>query len=83
MSIDRPEPAPAFSALAATDSPKVGALRGRKSKSKASEAEPALHEVVQATSIYDTGQFRIAEELERELAEMQAARRRARTSKQR
>ncbi|WP_280486103.1 hypothetical protein [Nocardia cyriacigeorgica] len=83
VSIDRPEPAPAFSALAATDSPKVGALRGRKSKSKASEAEPALHEVVQATSIYDTGQFRIAEELERELAEMQAARRRARTSKQR
>ncbi|MBF6518067.1 hypothetical protein IU421_27850 [Nocardia cyriacigeorgica] len=83
VSIDRPEPAPAFSALAATDSPKVGALRGRKSKSKTSEAEPALHEVVQATSIYDTGQFRIAEELERELAEMQAARRRARTSKQR
>ncbi|TLF73285.1 hypothetical protein [Nocardia cyriacigeorgica] len=81
VSIDRPEPA--FSALGASDSPKIGALRGRKSKSKASEAEPALHEVVQATSIYDTGQFRIAEELERELAEMQAARRRARTSKQR
>ncbi|MBF6440158.1 hypothetical protein [Nocardia cyriacigeorgica] len=83
VSIDRPEPAPAFSAVASSDSPKIGALRGRKAKSKASEAEPALHEVVQATSIYDTGQFRIAEELERELAEMQAARRRARTSKQR
>ncbi|MGW0048511.1 hypothetical protein [Nocardia cyriacigeorgica] len=79
VSIDRPEPAPAFGAAA--ESPKVGAIRGRKAKSKAADGEPTLHEVVSATSIYDTGQFRIAEELERELAEMQAARRRARTSK--
>ncbi|NEW39783.1 hypothetical protein GV794_23880 [Nocardia cyriacigeorgica] len=84
VSIDRPEPAPAFSAAAAADTAKMGASRGRKAKGKASaDGEPTLHEVVNATSIYDTGQFRIAEELEKELAEMQAARRRARTSKQR
>ncbi|NEW34401.1 hypothetical protein GV791_17820 [Nocardia cyriacigeorgica] len=81
VGIDRPEPAPAFSALGSSESPKAGALRGRKAKGKAADSEPTLHEVVSATSIYDTGQFRIAEELERELAEMQAARRRARTSK--
>ncbi|WP_280236785.1 hypothetical protein [Nocardia cyriacigeorgica] len=82
VSIDRPEPAPAFSAAMAADTAK--AARGRKTKGKATaDGEPTLHEVVNATSIYDTGQFRIAEELERELAEMQAARRRARTSKQR
>ncbi|WP_280356657.1 hypothetical protein [Nocardia otitidiscaviarum] len=36
-----------------------------------------------ASDIYDTGQFRVADDLERELAEMQAERRRARTTKQR
>ncbi|MBF6210188.1 hypothetical protein IU433_00100 [Nocardia puris] len=41
----------------------------------------AYHEVVRSTGIYDTGQFRIADALERELQEMQEARRRARSGK--
>lgn len=47
-------------------------------------AEPDSHlQVVRTPDIHDTGQFRIAEMLEQELAELQAERRRARASRQR
>ncbi|MCP2288705.1 hypothetical protein [Nocardia amikacinitolerans] len=54
-----------------------------KDSRKAAPPDPdtAYHEVVRSSGIYDTGQFRIAEALEQELAEMQEARRRARTGK--
>ncbi len=47
----------------------------RKSSSTADDSDPL--------SIYDTGQFRIAESLEQELADIRAERRRARAAKQR
>ncbi|MGW4741526.1 hypothetical protein [Nocardia xishanensis] len=47
------------------------------------DPDGALHEVVRSSGIYDTGQFRIAEALEQELAEMQEARRRARATARR
>nr|WP_232541718.1 hypothetical protein [Nocardia bovistercoris] len=46
-------------------------------------AKPDLQVVPAPDPIHDTGQFRIAELLEQELAELQAERRRARTSRQR
>ncbi|WP_330252671.1 hypothetical protein OG874_42580 [Nocardia sp. NBC_00565] len=47
-------------------------------------SEPDSHlQVVRTPDIHDTGQFRIAEMLEQELAELQAERRRARASRQR
>ncbi|MFX0581286.1 hypothetical protein [Nocardia nepalensis] len=47
-------------------------------------ADPDPHlQVVRTPDIHDTGQFRIAEMLEQELAELQAERRRARASRQR
>ncbi|TQM26513.1 hypothetical protein [Nocardia bhagyanarayanae] len=59
--------------------------RNAKDSRKAAPPDPdnAYHEVVRSSGIYDTGQFRIAEALEQELAEMQEARRRARTGRQR
>ncbi|WP_435590737.1 hypothetical protein [Nocardia sp. bgisy118] len=69
---------------------KPAAARPVKEKASAKErnaAPPdpdgALHEVVRSSGIYDTGQFRIAEALEQELAEMQEARRRARATARR
>ncbi|WP_328404605.1 hypothetical protein [Nocardia sp. NBC_00403] len=51
-----------------------------KSDSAATDADS---DVARPQEIYDTGQFRVAEILEQELAELQAERRRARTSRQR
>ncbi|WP_433680462.1 hypothetical protein [Nocardia sp. CA-119907] len=71
---------------------KASSLEGRKDsrstentrgKGNAS-ADPDPHlQVVRTPDIHDTGQFRIAEMLEQELAELQAERRRARASRQR
>lgn len=59
--------------------------RSKKKERPAPPPDPdgAYHEVVRSSGIYDTGQFRIAEALEQELAEMAEARRRARSSRQR
>nr|WP_280262361.1 hypothetical protein [Nocardia wallacei] len=54
-----------------------GASKPKKSESQASAEDP------DPLSVYDTGQFRIAETLEQELAELRAERRRARAAKQR
>ncbi|MFE7798032.1 hypothetical protein [Nocardia sp. NPDC057440] len=51
-----------------------------KSDSAATDADS---DIARPQEIYDTGQFRVAEILEQELAELQAERRRARTSRQR
>ncbi|MEV6139549.1 hypothetical protein AB0L63_26540 [Nocardia sp. NPDC051990] len=79
---------------AAATARKPSSLEGRKdsrttenanarAKGNAS-AEPDSHlQVVRTPDIHDTGQFRIAEMLEQELAELQAERRRARASRQR
>ncbi|MEV0029708.1 hypothetical protein [Nocardia sp. NPDC050793] len=70
----------------------AAARPGKENKEKASAKERnaappdpdgAMHEVVRSSGIYDTGQFRIAEALEQELAEMQEARRRARATARR
>ncbi|MGW4769588.1 hypothetical protein ACWEO2_16280 [Nocardia sp. NPDC004278] len=71
---------------------KTSSLEGRKD-SRSTEntrgkgnapADPDPHlQVVRTPDIHDTGQFRIAEMLEQELAELQAERRRARASRQR
>jgi len=61
-------------------------MSSRKSKERSvppPDPDGAYHEVVRSSGIYDTGQFRIAEALEQELAEMAEARRRARSSRQR
>jgi hypothetical protein len=50
---------------------------------KPASASTDAKETDSAPEIYDTGQFRVAEILEQELAELQAERRRARTSRQR
>jgi hypothetical protein len=56
----------------------------KKRKDKADKpGEAASIEDTDTFSIYDTGQFRIAESLEQELAELRAERRRARAAKQR
>lgn len=77
---------------AAATARKPSSLEGRKdsrttenARGKGSApAEPDSHlQVVRTPDIHDTGQFRIAEMLEQELAELQAERRRARASRQR
>ncbi len=79
---------------AAATARKPASLEGRKdsrttenanARAKSNTApEPDSHlQVVPAPDIHDTGQFRIAEMLEQELAELQAERRRARASRQR
>nr|WP_280274929.1 hypothetical protein [Nocardia wallacei] len=50
---------------------------------KSAEAKAAAADDGDPLSVYDTGQFRIAETLEQELAELRAERRRARNAKQR
>ncbi|MBF6174933.1 hypothetical protein [Nocardia blacklockiae] len=52
-----------------------GAAKAKKSAEAADDGDPL--------SVYDTGQFRIADTLEQELAELRAERRRARAAKQR
>ncbi|WP_225724727.1 MULTISPECIES: hypothetical protein [unclassified Nocardia] len=54
----------------------------RNGKDSVLDPEPDLS-VRPTTNIYDTGQFRVADILEQELAELQAERRRARANKQR
>ncbi|MFC9994862.1 hypothetical protein [Nocardia sp. NPDC127526] len=51
----------------------------KKGKSPEDEKSP-LADLTDPVNVYDTGQFRIAETLEQELAELQAARRRARAA---
>ncbi|BAW06868.1 hypothetical protein [Nocardia seriolae] len=55
---------------------------GKTRKAEEDERSPLadLTDPVPPLNVYDTGQFRIAETLEQELAELQAARRRARTA---
>ncbi|MFI6365709.1 hypothetical protein ACIBG0_23455 [Nocardia sp. NPDC050630] len=79
---------------AAATARKPSSLEGRKDSRSTENAnaraktnassEPDSHlQVVRTPDIHDTGQFRIAEMLEQELAELQAERRRARASRQR
>ncbi|MEV5837003.1 hypothetical protein [Nocardia sp. NPDC052112] len=79
---------------AAATARKPSSLEGRKDSRTTENAnvrakgnapsEPDSHlQVVRTPDIHDTGQFRIAEMLEQELAELQAERRRARASRQR
>ncbi|WP_067855562.1 hypothetical protein [Nocardia shimofusensis] len=80
----KPETAVSDSRAMAKDS-RTMSSRSKKKERPAPPPDPdgAYHEVVRSSGIYDTGQFRIAEALEQELAEMAEARRRARSSRQR
>ncbi|WP_040796106.1 hypothetical protein [Nocardia higoensis] len=80
----KPEAAVQDSRSMAKDS-RTMSSRSKKKERPAPPPDPdgAYHEVVRSSGIYDTGQFRIAEALEQELAEMAEARRRARSSRQR
>ncbi|WP_228803627.1 hypothetical protein [Nocardia higoensis] len=80
----KPETAVPDSRAMAKDS-RTMSSRSKKKERPAPPPDPdgAYHEVVRSSGIYDTGQFRIAEALEQELAEMAEARRRARSSRQR
>lgn len=60
-----------------------GASSNGVSKAKKSAEKAAAADGDDPLSVYDTGQFRIAETLEQELAELRAERRRARNAKQR
>ncbi|WP_428846787.1 hypothetical protein [Nocardia terpenica] len=60
------------------DAKDTAPANGKKDKPKDPEPDPATD-----PSLYDTGQFRIAETLEQELAELRAERRRARAEKKR
>ncbi|WP_228003101.1 hypothetical protein [Nocardia australiensis] len=68
-----------------SDTKTVSAVTKAAKESPVVSSEPDIDsvEVVRAGEIYDTGQFRVAEILEQELAELQAERRRARTSRPR
>ncbi|MGW0250369.1 hypothetical protein ACWDYH_27450 [Nocardia goodfellowii] len=61
--------------------PEGTAAAERKASSKPAPAEKGS--ATEPDPLYDTGQFRVADILEQELAELQAERRKARTSKQR
>ncbi|MEU7144834.1 hypothetical protein ABZ942_35715 [Nocardia sp. NPDC046473] len=86
-------PAPDKAAVAAADRPSATAAASATTaaikrqpaaadEKAATAADPKAAKDAPATpEIHDTGQFRIAEILEQELAELQAARRRARTSR--
>jgi hypothetical protein len=80
-------PASAKSAPAkpAEPAPTTAIVRQTSAEAKAASADPDTDtlQVDRPQEIYDTGQFRVAEILEQELAELQAERRRARTSRQR
>ncbi|WP_194819680.1 hypothetical protein [Nocardia sp. XZ_19_385] len=78
------EPAPPAKARkveAPVPQPEVTVVAERKPSSKPTPAEKAS--APEPDPLYDTGQFRVADILEQELAELQAERRKARTSKQR
>ncbi|MET7767285.1 hypothetical protein [Nocardia sp. NPDC005366] len=66
-----------------SDSRPAAATAKNGKETPAVPAKPDLQVVPAPDPIHDTGQFRIAELLEQELAELQAERRRARTSRQR
>ncbi|MFR9751704.1 hypothetical protein ACL02S_11795 [Nocardia sp. 004] len=66
-----------------TDTKGNTAKNGGKNGKSGSTSDAAEKQAAPTPDIYDTGSFRVADILEQELAELQAERRRARTSKQR
>ncbi|ONM48799.1 hypothetical protein [Nocardia donostiensis] len=65
---------------------KNGATEGKNGKDKKGSSDgdaDTVKDVVRSPDIYNTDQFRVADILEQELAELQAERRRARTTRQR
>jgi hypothetical protein len=96
--VRKPEaPVQVRKAETAAQAPKAAAAPARKAEAPAQpEVVPAAERTAPAKAVsaekasatepdplYDTGQFRVADILEQELAELQAERRKARTSKQR
>ncbi|MEV6427306.1 hypothetical protein [Nocardia sp. NPDC051463] len=66
-----------------SESASTAIVRQTPAVSKSDSAATDADDIARPQEIYDTGQFRVAEILEQELAELQAERRRARTSRQR